>query len=75
MKCYTPQSLANLFQLVFVKKGFLWYGCEVVPSWSKRGWDINESKVSMILLGRNVLSVANEQESLTFPEKVSNEKE
>lgn len=72
MKCYTPQSLADLFQLNFVLKGFLWYGCEAVPQWTDKGWKLDNAKVSVILLKREVLASCGERESLTYPQTCEN---
>lgn len=72
MKCYTPEHLADMFQLVFVRKGLLWYGCEAVPQWTSEGWDISGAKACIILLQREVLSIAKEQDSLTLPKMCEN---
>lgn len=67
MKCYTPQHLADIFQLNFVRKGFLWYGCEAMPQWNGKAWELDKAKVSIILLQRNVLSTSQDRDSLVTP--------
>jgi hypothetical protein len=74
LKCYTPQHLADIFQLYFVRKGFLWYGCEAVPQWIEDHWNLNNARVSVILLQRSVLSSSKDRDSLTSPKEVTNEK-
>jgi hypothetical protein len=73
VRCYTPEHLADMFQLVFVRKGFLWYGCEAVPQWTSKGWDLNEAKACIILLQKEVLSMAGERDSLTLPRTCQND--
>ncbi len=70
MRCYTPQHLADMFGLYFVRNKDKWYGCETVPLFVVDSWKLE--KVCVVVLARYVLSVASDKESLTSPETIKN---
>lgn len=68
MKCYTPEHLADMFGLYFVRNKNVWYGCEAVPQFICGSWQVEKAKVCVIVLAHYVLSVVSERDSLTCPQ-------